>query len=78
MGMGGVWMNVWRGIEHTVRRPRLMVPTNLETAMVVRDIVDLYGEFHTGVYGTLMLAASWTERICSSGIGLGSSIMLRR
>ncbi len=56
MGMGGVWMNVWRGVEHTVRRPRLMVPTNLETAMVVRDIVDLYGECHTGVYGTLMLA----------------------
>lgn len=35
-----------------------MVPTNLETAMVVRDIVKLYEGYHTGAYGTLMLAAS--------------------
>lgn len=35
-------------MERTVKRPRLIVPTNLEMATVVRDMVDVYGRYHTG------------------------------
>ena len=65
----GAWIHVGRTIGLTVKRPRLMVPTNLEMATVVRDIVNAYERRRTqSVVLQMVGSTGWIDE--DSGVDL--------